>query len=296
MRIESGQTVLLTGASGGLGTVMAHAFADCGVKQALVAWPGVELEGLASIIRKRGAEALTFAADLRDPDQRRHVVREVRRRFGHIDILVNNAGVEFNSYYHELSEDRISEVINVNLTATMILSRLVLPDMLERKRGHIVNISSLAGKSGPAYQEPYAASKAGLVAFTMSLRATYREMGVSASVIVPGFVETGIYTRLKATAGRPAPWLLGACPPEQVVQAMLRAIRRDTSEVIVNRYPVRPLLMLTALSPSLGAWLSSKFGTNEFFRAAVLAQRGGDACSIAPAGAVDDDGKGTALR
>ena len=273
MKIEPGQRVLLTGASGGLGSVMSRAFAECGFRQALVAFPGIELEGLASEVRNRGAEVLTFAVDLQDPEQRRHVVHEVQRQFGGVDILVNNAGVEFNSFYHELSEARINEVLNVNLTAAMILSRLVLPGMLERRQGHIVSISSLAGKSGPAFQEPYAASKAALVAFTMSLRATYREVGVSASVVVPGFVEAGIYSRLKQMAGRPAPRLLGACPPERVAQAVLRAVRRDISEIIVNRYPVRPLLMLTALSPSLGAWLSSKFGTNQFFRAAVLAQK-----------------------
>ncbi|HEY9175249.1 MAG TPA: SDR family NAD(P)-dependent oxidoreductase [Verrucomicrobiae bacterium] len=273
MKIEPGQTVLLTGASGGLGTVMTRAFAECGFRQALVAFPGIELEDLASAVRDRGTEVLTFASDLQDPEQRRHVVREVQHRFGKIDILVNNAGVEYNSFYHELSEARINEVLNVNLTAAMILSRLVLPGMLERKQGHIISISSLAGKSGPAFQEPYAASKAALVAFTMSLRATYRELGVSASVVVPGFVEAGIYSRLKQTAGRPAPRLLGACSPERVAQAVLRALRRDVSEIIVNRYPIRPVLMLTALSPSLGAWLSSKFGTNEFFRAAVLAQK-----------------------
>ena len=273
MKINPGQTVLLTGASGGLGTVMTHAFANCKVKLVLVAHPGVELEALGAEVAKCGAEVLTFNSDLRDPAQRRRLVGEVRQWFGPVDILVNNAGVEFNAFYHELSEDQINEVLNVNLTAAMILSRLVLPEMLERGRGHIVNISSLAGKSGPAFQEPYAASKAALVAFTMSLRATYRHSGVSASVIVPGFVEAGIYTRLKAVAGRPAPWLLGACPPAWVAQAVLRAIRLDTPEIIVNRYPVRPLLLLIALSPALGAWVTSKLGTNELFRAAVETQK-----------------------
>jgi len=277
MNIEAGQTVLLTGASGGLGTFMAHAFANCGVRQALVAYPGADLAKLAEALSKRGCEAATFHSDLRDADQRRALVEAVRQRFGSVDILVNNAGVEFNSYYHELSEERINEVLGVNLVAAMILSRLVLPDMLQRGRGHIVNISSLAGKSGPAFQEPYAASKAGLMAFTMSLRATYKGTGVSASVIVPGFVEAGIYTRLKAVAGRPAPRLLGACPPEWVAQAVLRAVRRDLAEVIVNRYPVRPLLLLIALSPALGALVTSKFGTNDFFRSAVETQRRKDA-------------------
>jgi len=273
MRIDRGQVVLLTGASGGLGSVMAHAFAARGVRQALVAYPGTELAALREKLERQGGETITFSADLRDAEQRRWVVSEAQRQLGPVDILVNNAGVEYNSYYHELSEDCIHEVLEVNLKAAMILSRLVLPEMLRRRRGHIINISSLAGKSGPAFQEPYAASKAGLIAFTASLRATYRNHGVGASVIVPGFVEAGIYTRLKQAAGRAAPPLIGANPPERVAQAVLRAIQGDVPEIIVNRYPVRPLLMLTALSPRLGAWLASQIGTNEFFRTAVQAQQ-----------------------
>jgi short-subunit dehydrogenase len=273
MRILAGQTVVLTGASGGLGTYMARAFAGRKVKLALVAHPGIELEGLRKSIAAAGAEAVALTCDLRDPVQRRELLTIARKRFGPIDILVNNAGVEFNSAYHDLSEGQIGEVLSVNLEAPMILSRLALPEMLERRQGHIVNISSLAGKSGPAYQEPYAATKAGLVAFTQSLRATYRGSGVSASVIVPGFVEAGIYARLKVKRGQPAPALLRACPPEWVAAAVLRAIQRDLPEIIVNRYPVRPLLALTALAPSLGAWLSARTGANEFFRQIAAAEQ-----------------------
>jgi len=145
--------------------------------------------------------------------------------------------------------------------------------MLERKRGHIVNISSLAGKSGPAFQEPYAATKAGLIAFTSSLRATYRGSGVSASVIVPGFVETGIYTKLKTKSGCSAPAFLGTSPPEAIPRAVIRAIQKDLPEIIVNPLPVRPLLAFTSLFPSLGEWVIDKIGTNDFFRRVVEAQK-----------------------
>jgi short-subunit dehydrogenase len=151
----------------------------------------------------------------------------------------------------------------------MVLSRMVLPGMLSRRRGHIVNISSLAGKSGPAFQEPYAATKAALVAFTASLRATYQGTGVSASVVVPGFVEAGIYAKLQARTGRKAPLLLGTCSPRKVAQAVLKAVRRDRLEILVNRMPVRPVLMLSALSPSLGEWVTNRIGTREFFAAAL---------------------------
>ena len=171
------------------------------------------------------------------------------------------------------SEDNIREVVAVNLEAPMILTRLFLPGMLQRQRGHIVNISSLAAKSGPAFQEPYAATKAALLAFTSSLRATYRGTGVSASAIVPGFVEAGIYTKLKAQSGMAAPLWLGVSPPEKVAAAVIRAVERDLPEVIVNPIPVRPLLAFTALFPRVGEWLSGQIGANDFFRRVVEAQK-----------------------
>jgi short-subunit dehydrogenase len=155
------------------------------------------------------------------------------------------------------------------------LSRLVLPGMIERRQGHIINISSLAGRAGPAFQEPYAATKAALVGFTSSLRSTYRGTGVSASVVTPCFVEAGIYTHLKEKTHCSAPALLGTSPPQDVAKAVIRCIESDVPEIIVNRIPVRPLLALTALSPRIGEWVINKIGTNEFFRRAVDAQKNG---------------------
>src|SRR5215469_11827143 len=172
MRIQSGQTVLLTGASGGLGMFMARAFARTGVSVALTAFPGADLEKVQKESEQLGVKAMVLPLDLREPADREQLIADVRRKFGPIDILVNNAGVEFTAAYDDLTVTDIREVIAVNLEAPMVLSRLVLPEMLSRKRGHIVNISSLAGKAGPAFQEPYAATKAGLIAFTASLRAT----------------------------------------------------------------------------------------------------------------------------
>ena len=133
--------------------------------------------------------------------------------------------------------------------------------------------ASLAGKSGPAFQEPYAATKAALVGFTVSLRATYRGSGVSASVIVPSFVEAGIYARLKAKSGCSAPALLTGCTAELVAEAVLRAIRDDVPEIIINRYPIRPVLALSALSPRLGDWIVTRLGVHDFFRRVLEAEK-----------------------
>lgn len=278
MKTLNGCTVLLTGASGGLGKYMARALAERGARLALTAHPGVDLEPLCKELRARGTNAIFLVADLRDPEQRRSLLGRVQSALGEVDVLINNAGVEFTSYYHELTEEQINEVIAVNLLAAMVLTRMVLPGMLERRRGHIVNISSLAGKCGPAFQEPYAASKGGLVAFTSSLRATYRGTGVSASVVVPGFVEAGIYAELKERSGCCAPALLGTSRPEAVSRAVLHVIERDIPEIIVNPTPVRPLLALTVLFPRLGEWVANKIGSNDFFRQVIEAQKRNQNC------------------
>lgn len=269
----TGQTVLLTGASGGLGIFMAEALADLGANLALVAYPGFELEELRLRVVAKGVRAIAFAADLRVHENRHLAVDKTVQEFGRIDVLINNAGIEFTSAYHDLSEQSIQEIIAVNLEAPMILSRLVLPGMLQRRSGHIVNISSLAGKAGPAFQEPYAATKAALVAFTSSLRATYRGTGVSASVVVPGFVEAGIYQNLKEKTQCSAPALLGTSPPQKVAGAVVKCITRDIPEIIINRYPVKPLLVLCTVAPGAGAWVIDKIGTNRFFQRAVEAQK-----------------------
>jgi len=239
----------------------------------LVAYPGTGLEDLRKDIVRRGVKALSLSLDLRDPAQRVRVVEEARREFGRVDVLVNNAGIELSAVYHELPEATLKDILNVNLEAPMVMSWLVLPEMVERGSGHIVNISSLAGKCSPGYQEPYAATKAGLIAFTFSLRGTYAGTGVSASVVCPGFVEVGIYQRLKQNTGCVAPALLGSSPPEPVARAVVRSIRKDLPEVIVNALPVRPLFALSALFPQIGLWMVRKLGVHDFFRRVVEVQK-----------------------
>ena len=273
VKLKSEQTALLTGASGGLGTYIARALARYGVNQALVAFPGKDLPPLQKEVERSGISAFYLVADLRIREERKRVVDEVKKKFGRIDILINNAGVEFTAPYHELSEDEIDSVIKVNLEAPMQLTRLVIPGMLEHGSGHIVNMSSLAGKSAPAYQEPYAATKSGLIAFTMALRETYLRSGVSASAICPGFVEAGIYARLKDRSGCSAPALLGTSAPEKVAKAVIRAIESDIPQLIINPYPVRPLLSLSEVSPRLGAFIARCMGASKFFKRVFEAQQ-----------------------
>jgi short-subunit dehydrogenase len=247
---------------------MCKALAAQGARLALVAYPGTGLDELADAVSEGGRTACSLAADLSLAEERERVLEWAQAKLGPIDVLVNNAGLEFTSLFHDLTVDQIRSVIRVNLEAPMFLSHALLPGMLKRRSGHIVNISSLAGRSGPACQESYAATKAALVAFTLSLRASYRREGVSASVLCPGFVNAGIYSRIQSAAGRSAPALLAACEPEKVAKAVVRAIRHDQPEVLVSRYPMRPILAWNALFPGFAEWLTESLGVNEFFRSA----------------------------
>ncbi|HEY8491487.1 MAG TPA: SDR family oxidoreductase [Dehalococcoidia bacterium] len=275
MRDLAGRTAVVTGASRGIGPYVARALARERMNLVLAARSAGELEAVAAELRGMGVRAAAVPADVSDRAALAALVEAAEREFGGVDVLVNNAGIELTRPYHRLSLDEIQQVIQVNLTAAMLLARLVLPGMLERGRGHVVNMASLAGKSGPAYSEPYAATKAGLIGFTQSFRATYREMGVSASAVCPGFVHSvGMYEENRRRTGLAAPRSLGTSSPEAVARAVVRAVRDDLPEVLVNPgVPPRVLTTLREAAPSLGEWVVRRMGVTDLYRQAAEARQ-----------------------
>ncbi|MBK9137889.1 MAG: SDR family NAD(P)-dependent oxidoreductase [Verrucomicrobia bacterium] len=261
-----GKRALLTGANGGLGPWLARALAVAGMDVAVSGTSGAELNNVAEEVRSLGRRSAVFPADLRFSEQVSWLAREADAVWGGIDVLINNAGLEYTVPFFRLPEEQMCEVIEVNLTAPLRLTGILINGMIERGWGHVVNMSSLAAKAGPACQEAYAATKAALIAFSLSLRATCRGTGVSASAVCPGFVETGIYARIVQRTGCRAPFLLAPIPPERVAKAVIRAIRCDEAEVLVSKFPVRPILAVMALAPALGLRLVDWLGAHEFFR------------------------------
>lgn len=246
------KTAIVTGASRGIGTYIAQALAQEHMKLVLAARSVPELEEVAQRLRQEGHQVLAVPTDVTDPAALEALVEAARHEFGTVDVLVNNAGGETLNAYHCLGWDEVYNTLQVNLTAPMRLTHLVLPVMLAQGRGHIVNISSLAARNVAANQEPYCSSKAGLWSFTIALRASYRGSGVSASVICPGFIKgVGMFQRLQDATGVKTPFFYGASPPEKVASAVVRAIKQNLPEVIVNPVPVRPFLALEALFPRL---------------------------------------------
>jgi short-subunit dehydrogenase len=245
------KTAIVTGASRGIGTYIAQALAQEHMKLVLAARSVPELEEVAQRLQQEGYQVLAVPTDVTDPSALEALVEAARREFGTVDVLVNNAGSETLDTYHRLVWEEVYHTLEVNLTAPMRLTHLVLPGMLSQRRGHIVNISSLAARNAVTNQEPYCTSKAGLWGFTVALRASYRGSGVSASAICPGFIKgVGMFQRIQDMSGVKTPFY-GASPPEKVASAVVRAIKQNLPEVIVNPVPVRPFLALEALFPRL---------------------------------------------
>ena len=252
MHLLEKRNAVVTGASGGLGASIAAELAARGANVALVARSSERLAQVAESLASSDVSVAVVAADLSDPDDLRNVARRVCSEFGQIDLLINNAGIADLSPFQRQDPAIIRRLMEVNLLAPMMLVHEVLPDMLERGRGHIVNIASLAGLIGLPYEAVYSASKAGLIAWSNALRQELEGTGIGVSVVSPGFVgEAGMFARYSDKRPR----YFGLSRPEDVSRAVTRVIRQDLPEVIVNPTPIRPLLALKAAAPATAARL-----------------------------------------
>ena len=263
MKDLRGKNALLTGASRGLGPFIGRALARRGVNVALTARAADALQSVAHELTGLGVRTTAVPGDVNDAADRQRVVGQTRGELGSIDILINNAGMEWLSRYVSLSAEHIERMVQTNLVAPLLLSRLVLPEMLARGSGHIVMMSSLGGKKGSPYTATYASTKAGLIEWTSGIREELRGTGVSASVVCPGFVSAaGMF----AAYGKRAPRLAGESTPQRVAAAVLRAIEGDVGEIIVNPGPVRLMLVANAIHPGILRWVFSRFGLYDFYR------------------------------
>jgi len=270
-------TAVITGASRGIGPYVARALAAEKMNLVLAARSAEGLDRVAGELRESGVEAIAVPTDVTDRKALEVLVAAAIEGFGAIDVLVNNAGALTVFPYDRIGIEDVERTLRLNLISAMILTRLVLPGMVERGRGHIVNMSSIAGIWAPPFDAVYGATKAGLIGFTRSLRQEYRGSGISASVICPGYVEqAGLYHDAQQATGATASALAGRTTPRAVARAVVKAIKSDRPQIMVNSPPLRPLAVLTALSPRLGDWLvRSANGFTPFIEGARANQRAG---------------------
>ncbi|HLA96198.1 MAG TPA: SDR family NAD(P)-dependent oxidoreductase [Pyrinomonadaceae bacterium] len=185
------KVVFLTGASSGIGEGIALALAKRGATLGLVARRQDMLENLAARCNSTGGTARVFAVDVSDADAVANAASGMRKEFGRIDILIANAGIGGNDdETRSYGPEAVKKVIDINLLGAVNAIHAVVPDMIERRSGHLVAVSSLAGFRGLPKSAAYSASKAGMTAFFESVRLDVADRGVNVTIIQPGFIKT----------------------------------------------------------------------------------------------------------
>ena len=211
------KNALITGAGKGIGKAIALALAKEGVNVILVARTQEEIDNVAAKARSLRVKALAITADVADINSVNSAVEKALAEFGTIDILINNAGIAAFGKFLELEPKDWERIIQVNLMGTYYVTRAVLPNMIERQTGDIINISSTAGLSGNALTSAYSASKFAVLGLTESLMQEVRKHNIRVTALTPSTVATDMAKELKLTDGN----------PDKVMQA------EDMAELIV---------------------------------------------------------------
>ena len=266
---------ILTGASRGIGVVLAEHLAREGVDLVLAARSKDDLEQTAERVRALGRRALPVATDVSDVTQLQALVDAADAEFGRIDLLINNAGIEIPGHSETLDLDRIEAGVHTNLTALIQLTRLVIPQMIERKRGHVCNIASAAGKVARPFATVYAATKHGVVGFSWSLRAELAPLGVEVTVVCPGYVsDVGMFADRTSKLGVEMPSRsLKAVSAERVAAEVIESIQKNRAETVVGPLVMKIADVAHAISPDFAMGVARRSGAYDYVRREATGER-----------------------
>ena len=234
MQAIKGKTALITGAGRGIGRATAIAFAKEGINVGLVGRTIENLEKVAAELQPYGVNVAIAAANVAVNAEVMAAVEKIKADLGAIDILINNAGIGKFGSFLELSPEEFENIINVNLMGTYYVTRAVLPEMIEKKSGDIINISSTAGQKGAPVTSAYSASKFGVLGLTESLMLEVRKHNIRVSALTPSTVATDLAFDTNLTDGN----------PDKVMQP------EDLAEVMVAQLKLHPRILMK----SAGLW------------------------------------------
>jgi 3-oxoacyl-[acyl-carrier protein] reductase len=184
-----GKSVIVTGSTRGIGYGIARKFAELGAN-VLICGTTEKVFGIVDEFKRQGLNAAGFAGDISHPDVAQALVDKAVEEFGAVDVLVNNAGITCDKLLIKMEPDDWDRVMDTNLKSAYLVTRAAVKVMMKKKKGSIINISSVVGLMGNSSQANYAASKAGLIGFTKSVAKEYARRGITCNALAPGFIET----------------------------------------------------------------------------------------------------------
>jgi short-subunit dehydrogenase len=224
MAFWTDKTVMITGASSGIGKGLALAIAARGARLGLLARRQNLLDEIVNSVRLRGKRAYAIAADVRDADAMQAAAGRIREQLGPIDILIANAGIGTSTHISQLDPIHVANVMSINVLGAANSVAAVVPQMVERGKGQLVAISSLAAYRGLAKSAAYCASKAAVSSYFESVRIDLRHTGVDVTIIHPGFIKTPL------TEGRGAkmPYLMEL---DDAIPKILSAIEKRKKSI-----------------------------------------------------------------
>jgi short-subunit dehydrogenase len=233
----NGSVVLITGASRGIGAAVARAAGARGARLGLLARAKDELE---SVLAAAGGNGTALACDVGERASVDEAVEQVARELGPIDILVNNAGIGSYGKVADTDVELFERIMRVNYLGTVYATKAVLPSMLARGRGHIVNIASINGRIGAPMEAAYSASKFAVAALSEAMWFELRPRGVHVSLINPGPVDTDFFDARGTEYARTFPKKV---PADRIARAVVRAVERDRFETFIPRWLAFPPAM-----------------------------------------------------
>jgi short-subunit dehydrogenase len=255
----AGSTAIVTGASRGIGRATALAAAAKGAAVGLIARDETDLQGVKHEIEQAGGTCAFAVADVADPAALAAAIAELEAVLGPTDIMVANAGIGSYGAFADLGEEEAERIVRVNILGMVHALRAVVPGMIERRRGHIVTMGSIAGRIGSPFEAIYAATKFAGVGLTEAIAIELAPYGIGVSMVNPGAVDTPFGEARGHPYDRARPKPISA---ERVARAVISAVERDVLEAYVPAM-FRPAVIVRHLVPQIFRWGTARSFTKE---------------------------------